>query len=363
MKVLLCCILKMENHYLEEWLRHYVSLGVDKIVIFDNNDTEGKYAESIYDIEYVKECKNNGIIDVYPIPGEKQAQTRSYNKCYEMYGSEYDWLMFFDIDEYLILERCKTIKEFLSQPHFEPYEMIHINWKVYDDNDLLRVVNNDYSLVKRFTRPCKNIRVHSELKTIIRGGLEDVKFVKNPHTCDNKKFSCCNAIGEETDSKAARTSRIIHKEAWLNHYICKTIEEFCYNKLVRRGGHTVHEKDLRYNLNFFFNYNTRSADKIQFYKEHYTINNTNIKYIDNATSIVILDSSEKIKNVKRAATQSCITCTNPQISKTTYVKRNKKLVPSYSHATSTYKKTSIKNRRKITTEEIARFPSRFPINK
>ena len=44
----------MENHYLEEWLRHYVSLGIDKIVIFDNNDIEGKYAESIYDIEYVK---------------------------------------------------------------------------------------------------------------------------------------------------------------------------------------------------------------------------------------------------------------------------------------------------------------------
>ena len=354
----------MENHYLEEWLRHYVSLGVDKIVIFDNNDIDGKYAESIYNIEYVKDCENKGIIDVYPIPGEKQAQTKSYNKCYEMYGSEYDWLMFFDIDEYLILEKSNNIKEFLSQTHFIPYEMIHINWKVYDDNDLLTVVNNDYSLVKRFTRPCQTrSNVNSELKTIIKGGLKDVKFIKNPHTCDNRKFSCCNAIGEKTDSKAAKTEKVIHKEAWLNHYICKTIEEYCYNKLVRRGGHTIHKKDLRYNLNFFFNYNRQSLDKIKFYKEHYTHNDTNIKYIDNATSIVILDSSEKIKNVKRAATQSCITCSNSQISKTTYVKRNKKLVPSYSHATSTYKKTSIKNGRKIKTGEIARFPSRFPINK
>ena len=210
-----------------------------------------------------------------------------------MYGSDYDWLMFFDIDEYLILERCKNIKEFLSQPHFTSYEMIHINWKVYDDNDLLRVVNNDYSLVKRFTRPCKNHKAHSELKTIIRGGLKDVKFVKSPHTCDNRDFSCCNAIGEDTDSKAARTNRVIHKEAWLNHYICKTIEEFCYNKLVRRGGHTIHRKDLRYNLNFFFNYNIRSSDKIKFYNEHYTLNNENINYIENETSVVILDSSEK----------------------------------------------------------------------
>ena len=99
----------MENRYLEEWLRHYVSLGVDKIIIFDNNDTQGKYAENIFDIDYVKDCKDNNIIDVYPIPEEKQAQTRSYNKCYEIYGDKYDWLMFFDIDEFLMLEKAKNI--------------------------------------------------------------------------------------------------------------------------------------------------------------------------------------------------------------------------------------------------------------
>lgn len=359
MKVLLCCILKMENHYLEEWLRHYVSLGVDKIVIFDNNDIEGKYAESIYDIEYVKDCENKAIIDVYPIPGEKQAQTKSYNKCYEMYGSDYDWLMFFDIDEYLILERSSNIKEFLSQPHFIPYEMIHINWKVYDDNDLLTVVNNDYSLVKRFTRPCQTrSNVNSELKSIIRGGLNNVKFIKNPHTCDNRKFSCCNAIGEKTDSKSAKTEKVIHKEAWLNHYICKTIEEYCYNKLIRRGGHTIHKKDLRYNLNFFFNYNKRTLDKIKFYKEHYNVNNTNTEYhyIDKATSVIIKDSPEKIKTVKRIGTPSYITSSDTQSSETKYVKRNKVVVPSYSPIISTTsKRTSIKNIRNLTAEEIMKF--------
>jgi uncharacterized repeat protein (TIGR02543 family) len=139
----------MENRYLEEWLRHYVGLGVDKIVIFDNNDTEGKYAENIFDLEYVKECKNKEIIDVYPIPGEKQAQTKSYNKCYEIYGENYDWLMFFDIDEFLMLEKHSTIQEFLAQPIFTPYEMIHINWKVYDDNDLVRVKDNDLYWIAR----------------------------------------------------------------------------------------------------------------------------------------------------------------------------------------------------------------------
>ena len=357
MKVLLCCILKMENHYLEEWLRHYISLGVDKIVIFDNNDTQGKYAENIFDIDYVKECKYNNIIDVYPIPGEKQAQTRSYNKCYEMYGDKYDWLMFFDIDEFLLLEKAKNIKDFLSDTRFNPYEMIHVNWKVYDDNDLLTVVNNDYSVVKRFTRPCQNRQaVHCELKTIVRGGMRDVRFVKNPHTCDNRIFSCCNVLGEPVDSKAAKNPRVIHKDAWLNHYICKTMEEYCYTKLVRRGGHTAHKNDLRYNINFFFNYNRHSIEKVKYYKEHYSSSiPISVKYFDNSTSIVIQDGPETVKAIKRLVTQSKNTIV-PQQHVDNYVKRSKVYVPQYHpRNVQTSKMLSIRNIRQFTVEDIAKF--------
>ena len=356
MKVLLCCILKMENRYLEEWLRHYVSLGVDKIVIFDNNDTQGKYAENIFDIDYVKDCKDNNIIDVYPIPEEKQAQTRSYNKCYEIYGDKYDWLMFFDIDEFLMLEKAKNIKDFLSDTRFNQYEMIHVNWKVYDDNDLVTVINNDYSVVKRFTRPCQTRRdVHCELKTIVRGGMRDVRFVKNPHTCDNRIFSCCNVLGEQVDSKAAKTIRVIHKEAWLNHYICKTMEEYCHTKLVRRGGHTAHIKDLRYNINFFFNYNRHSIEKVKYYKEHYSSSiPISVKYIDNSTSI-IKDGPETVKTVKRVGTQSKNTIV-PRQRVENYVKRSKIYVPQYHpENVQTSKRSSIRNIRRLTVEEIANF--------
>lgn len=349
----------MENRYLEEWLRHYVSLGVDKIVIFDNNDTQGKYAENIFDIDYVKECKDNNIIDVYPIPGEKQAQTQSYNKCYEIYGDKYDWLMFFDIDEFLMLEKAKNIKDFLSNTRFNQYEMIHVNWKVYDDNDLVTVVNNDYSVVKRFTRPCQNRRaVHCELKTIVRGGMRDVRFVKNTHTCDNRTFSCCNVLGEQVDSKAAKTIRVIHKEAWLNHYICKTIEEYCHTKLVRRGGHTAHIKDLRYNINFFFNYNRHSIEKVKYYKEHYSNSiPISVKYIDNNTSI-IKDGPETVKTVKRAGTQSKNTPVLQQHIEN-YVKRSKVYIPQYHpENVQSSKRSSIKNIRQLTVEEIAKFRSK-----
>lgn len=356
MKVLLCCILKMENHYLEEWLRHYVNIGVDKIVIFDNNDIDGKYAESIFDLDYVNECKSKNIIDVHPIPGEKQAQTRCYNKCYELYAKDYDWLMFFDIDEFLMLERHKSIKEFLSQPKFDAFEMIHVNWKVYDDNDIISVVNNDYSLVKRFTRVSQGRRsIHSELKSIIRGGMMNVKFVKNPHTCDNRSFKCCNVLGQATSSKAAKTAIVIHKDAWLNHYICKTIEEFCYNKLVRRGGHTLHKKDLRYNLTFFFNYNKRTADKIKYFKENFDQTDVNIKteYIASPATVVIRgeNDSDKPKLVKRAGAATTTPVYTPVI-KEKYVQRLKDDYPSPVAKTKSVKQTTVKPVKRVPPDLI-----------
>ena len=100
MKALLCCILKLENHYLEEWVRHYKKLGIDKIVIYDNNDVDGEHIE---DISFINEQISNNYIDVYKIPGEECVQMKCYNECYKKYSDEYDWLMFFDIDEFLML--------------------------------------------------------------------------------------------------------------------------------------------------------------------------------------------------------------------------------------------------------------------
>lgn len=271
MKVLLCCILKMENHYLEEWVRHYINLGIDKIVIYDNNDLDGPYAENIESIKYVKEQKDNGIIDVYKIPNETCVQLKYYNECYKKY-SNYDWLLFLDIDEYLMLENHTNIKDFLSQDKFKNYNMIHVNWKTFTDNEKLKVENNDYSLVNRFTTPCKNIpslnkKVDEEIKSIVRGGINNLRFLKNPHTLDSLKISCCDAEGNVANNIEQKTKNIVHTSAWINHYICKTIEEYCKTKLIRLGGHTPHKQNVRYTRNFFFMYNVTTREKIRIFNQ------------------------------------------------------------------------------------------------
>lgn len=273
MKVLVCCILKMENHYLEEWLQHYINLGFDKVVIYDNNDITGDYAERIEDLPLVKEHIDNKFIDVYKIPGEECVQLMYYNECYKQY-SNYDWLLFVDIDEFLILENHNNIKEFLSDEKFDKFDIIHINWKTFTDNELLTVKNNDYSLMSRFTTPCKEVngilkRVDKEVKSFVRGGIKNLKFSKNPHTLDSIEVPCCNVLGKQEKNSWQKNQIVVHEVAWINHYICKTVEEYCKTKLIRLGGHTSHKRNLRYNDLFFFTYNKKTPEKIKLLEQYF----------------------------------------------------------------------------------------------
>ena len=49
-KVALIATIKMENIYLREFIEHYKSLEVDKIILIDNNNEDGeRFEEEIYD--------------------------------------------------------------------------------------------------------------------------------------------------------------------------------------------------------------------------------------------------------------------------------------------------------------------------
>ena len=137
MKVLLCGIAKCENHYIKEWVEWYRDLGVDHIVLYDNNDPDGERFE-----EVIPEYIDSGYVEVINYRGKTQCQINAYNDCYSKYKNKYDWFLFLDIDE-LLEVFGSTLKDFLSQKRFAPFQGIKIFWKCFDDNDFVKV-ENDY---------------------------------------------------------------------------------------------------------------------------------------------------------------------------------------------------------------------------
>lgn len=283
-KTLLCGVAKMENKYIEEWVRYYKNIGIDKIVLFDNNTYKG---ERLTDVPYIKEQVDNGYIDMYLQPEQMGMQTAQYTECYNIYRKEYDWLMFFDIDEYMVMTEYNNIGEYLSQEKFKNYDMIHIQWRLYDDNNLITVKNGDYSLMNRFTHPLdvksllgEHINDENVIygyfyhKTILRGGIDkDLRFVAgNSHTIDkltsDKTITTCDTDGDEVDTFKMAHPYIGETDAYLNHYICKTIEEFVYNKMVRLCGSspTLKAEKSRVNLKLFLKYNELTYEKLEYLK-------------------------------------------------------------------------------------------------
>lgn len=282
--VLLCAIVKNENHYIEEWVKHYQSIGVSKIVIYDNDDNESEYVENI---PYIKSLVDSKYIDVYHIPDRTQYQVIAYTQCYKKYSNDYGWLMFFDADEYLMLEHSSSIQEELAKEKYFNFDMIHVNWKTYDDNDLIKC-DGDYSVVSRFTRPIyertNSVKLDKEIKSIIRGGLNDIEFTSSPHTITKNLLRCCDPLGNSVLSTKQENKNVIHSEIWLNHYICKTAEEYITIKLKRLGGFTKHEIGVRYNFEFFFMYNKRTPEKVSYFKE------TLLKYFSDIDAEKIMKS-------------------------------------------------------------------------
>lgn len=228
MKTLLCCIGRRENKHIREYVEWYNNLGFTNIVLYDNNyDGEEDFRDVIGD--YI----DSGYVILKDYRNRTTCQLQAYNECYKEYGEEYDWIAFFDCDEFLVLTKKKTIDEYLSSILFKKYDMIHINWMCYGDSDLLesdgRPLNEQFKTPIPYDRNVayKDIPEDDHIKTIMRGGVNSDKlFTDTPHTPYGIVLDCCNNRGAKCNS-AWPFVKHDFSEAYLKHFSTKTITDYC----------------------------------------------------------------------------------------------------------------------------------------
>lgn len=270
MKVALCCIGRLENQYAVEYVDYYKSIGFDNIFIYDNNHDGEEHFEDVLQ-SYI----DDGFVTVIDYRNKEAAQLLAYNDCYSKYGNEYDWIAFFDFDEFLTLVKDKDIKSYLS--HFEGFQGVKINWMVYTDNNLVK--NDGKKVLERFTTPMdydkcvtykfpENYHVKSILRT--RNG-----FVWNgtPHNINGVKYA--DSDGNETNDSPFQ--KYSYESAYIKHFTTKTIEEFINGK-YKKG---TADRDIKSfknttygSIDSFFKVNERTKEKDEYI-------NSIIKPIDN----------------------------------------------------------------------------------
>lgn len=286
MKILLCCIGRLENAYIKEFVEYYKILGVTNICLFDNNyDGEEDFNDVIGD--YIKD----GFVILKDYRNRKVCQLDAYNECYKTYGGEYDWIAFFDIDEFMFINCNKTIGEYLARPEFNEYDMLHINWLLFGDGGQLR--NDGRYLLHRITQPL-DINHSTEykfpdnfhVKSIIRGGLKEVLWTCTPHTpvCNIK---CCNSFGILCDGNSPFVGYDF-RNAGIRHFTTKTAEE--YAQKVKKGFPDANPKTKVDMVELFFKRNEVTPEKVAIFKE--------INGIDMSHLLPIVFEGEKRKDIQ-----------------------------------------------------------------
>ena len=163
-KICLCTIGKKENRYVQEFIEHYKKFGVDKIFLYDNNDVNDERFEDII-FDYVK----NGYVKIINYRGKQKMQILAFNDCYQSNFKIYKWFIFFDMDEFIYLDKYTNIKLFLNKPKFNKCQVIHLNWVMHTDNNFLRYYNK--SLVERFPKKGPNLKNTIDIKSIVKGNI------------------------------------------------------------------------------------------------------------------------------------------------------------------------------------------------
>ena len=266
MQVVICALAKNEHLYINEWVKHYVDLGVDKIYIYDNDDKTSPYIGSYINQKY---AHNVVIKDIRGMRGTYMQHT-IYTSFYRKYKGTFDYCLFCDIDEFLVgVDNIKTWLSNMKSPQ------IRIKWKLFGDDNVIKrdtkipVVDFFHEEVKEtLTNDLKRKNtLENQGKFILRGGI--------PNVCINScHFGSLDIYGEKLipsvlpSGKPCKSKTIIEEDyseetIYLNHYMTKTLDEFIKQKLNRNDA--VFNKSLK--LNYFWRINKKTPEKEKYLKD------------------------------------------------------------------------------------------------
>ena len=261
-KVAICALAKNEDRYINEWVSYYLSLGVNHIYIYDNNDNETPVMKSL-------KSTNVSVIPLYGYESLKSHgfQRGIYLSCYKQFGHLYDWIGFFDIDEFFTLNQDKSLDAYFSRPSFNRADIIHVNWKYYGDNDL--VLYDDRPVRERFKLPApdgvryaQTFPENNHVKSWVKTNRNFTEI--NAHTAWFANAMCVHTDGIVSDAHSC-----FHPYTWnvaqVNHYGTKTIDEYIQRRILHNNrvcGAAPINAEQR--IRWFFNVNkhTEVKDKL-----------------------------------------------------------------------------------------------------
>jgi hypothetical protein len=245
-----CCIVKDEDRYLEEWINYHKQIGITYFYFYDNGST-------IPVEDTVRAHVASGLVQVINYPG-KGVQLQAYQHCLDNYRHNCKWIAFIDMDEFIVPKSTNgDLPLFLN--NFSEYAGVGINWLVFGSNG--HVSRPEGLQTENFTkRSLKNNPINKHIKSIVQTAYV-ISAGDNPHEFNyQKKMFCMNENKVPVNGPFSDNSTNLIQ---LNHYMNRSREE--QQEKVLRGmadmNPNVRNMDLFYEVEGFANVITDESIK------------------------------------------------------------------------------------------------------
>jgi hypothetical protein len=209
-----------DEKHIREWAAHHLLIGFDKIIIFDHKSKTPlkKVFENfdkrvkIMNVSYLDNAVKTTLMD-------KATIIANYLKM--------DWMIYLDADEFIILNKYKDIKHFLSV--YNHADSLGVNWLFFGSNYLKN--DPDDLIIENYTR--SDLFLNDHLKTfvrpskIIRPGNPHFYYIKDP----NRYFGINNVNLKNTYHSNNYHIEFHKAPIYIAHYFNQSEETFTKRKI------------------------------------------------------------------------------------------------------------------------------------
>lgn len=275
MSVCLIAIFKNESHILNEWLNHYISQGVEKFFLIDNNSNDNY-------LDILRPYIDKGIVEL-SIDRRQSCQSAAYNDHYFIKCKQYDWAIVCDLDEFIYARKgYQTIKAYLEDVNqlMPTVTEVCIPWKMFSSNGFNTMDKpQPSSVIQSFTKrayydkqtKCEGVAVIVDNRKYgLRKNIVKTKpllrlDIHNSETTNKQSISTYDHITKiDLNGNSEGLCEIgehVLEESFLhlNHYAIQSKEWFMKVKATRGDAHGAYKNHVR-NEEYFNRYDINSND-------------------------------------------------------------------------------------------------------
>ena len=216
--VALCCRIRDEARYLDEWLQYYLAAGICHIFFYEKL-SQDNYREVLR--PYIERGLVTLLEDWRNVPVSPTAE----QDCILRSVGRFEWVGFIDADEFVVIRDHRSIGEFLAG--FRTHVAVALHWYMFGSNG--HAARPSGPVIAEYTRRAAKPNRH--VKCFVRP--ERVANYRNSHSWYYRGMS--HAVTETRRKVAGSTSVPPSAEsAWINHYHHKSDEDY-FEKAARKS--------------------------------------------------------------------------------------------------------------------------------